>query len=191
MHTIESRVGQQLGQQIKVISREVLSLGVDMDSRGLHWRLAKEVPPQQRLEFALAVYFSHGLYVLVAAERGFLCVERIAQHFAKLIRARQSGSYLIGHTFAKLLDALGYSDHETAAFGLIEAGDFANPRAFIKGFSDSLAQSVESDVMRIVRGNHHPAECSGGELLVENLRHWISESIKANPPLASGACQTI
>lgn len=175
MHTIENSVGLQLGQQIRTASRETLSLGVDMDSRGLHWRLAKEVPPQQRLEFALAVYFAHGLYVLVAAERGFLCVERIAQNFAQLIKARQSGSYLIGHAFAKMLDALGYADHETVAFGLIEAGDLANPKAFIKGFSDSVAQSMESDVMRIVRGNHRPAERSGSELLVENLCQYIAE----------------
>ncbi|NHZ99031.1 hypothetical protein [Massilia sp. CCM 8734] len=171
MHTIEHSVGQQL----RTASRETLSLGVDMDGRGLHWRLAKEVLPQQRLEFALAVYFSHGLYVLVTAKRGFLCVERIAQNFAQLIKARQSGSYLIGHAYAKLLDALGYADHETVAFELIESGDIENPKAFIKGFSDSVAQSLESDVMRIVRGMHGTVERSGGELLVENLRHHIAE----------------
>jgi hypothetical protein len=175
MQTIEYRAGQQLGQQIKAVSRETLALGVDMDSRGLHWRLAKDIPPQQRLEFALAVYFSHGLYVMIAAERGFLCVERIAQHFTQLLKARQSGSYLIGHAFARLLDALGYADHETAAFCLIEEGDLANPKAFIKGFSDSVAQSIESDVMRIVRGDHRPAARDGRDLLVENLCQYIAE----------------
>lgn len=176
MHTIESRPVLQMGQQIRTVSRDVLTMGIDMDNRGLHWRLAKEVPPEQRLEFALAVYFANGLYVLVAAERGFLCVERIAQHLAQLIKARQSGSYLIGHAFAKLYDALGYADHETVAFGLIEEGDLANPKAFIKGFSDSVAQSMESDVMRIVRGDHRSAGKSGSELLIENLRQYIAES---------------
>lgn len=126
MHTIENRHGQQLGRQIKTVSRETLSMGVDMDSRGLHWRLAKDIPPQQRLDFGLAVYYFGGLYVLIDADRGFLCVELIAQKFARLEKARANESYSIGHAFAELYDALGYGYDTTLAFSLIEQADLAS-----------------------------------------------------------------
>lgn len=177
MHTTDSNVSLYLGQQIRTASREVLALGIDMDGRGLHWRLAKDIAPQLRLEFSLAVFFSQGLYVLIAADRGFLCVERIAQRYHQLIKARQSGSYLIGHAFAKLLDALGYGENDTAAFDLIEEGDLANPTAFIKGFSDCVAQSMEWDIARVVRGQHRKAARSGAEVLVDNLRSYVAEHV--------------
>lgn len=171
MHTIENRLVQQLGQQIKTVSRETLSMGVDMDSRGLHWRLAKAIPPQQRLDFALAVYYFGGLYVLIDADRGFLCVELIAQKFARLEKARANESYSIGHAFAELYDALGYGYDTTLAFSLIEQADLKCPQGFLKGFSDSTRQSIESDVMRVIRGT----ETAGRGTVINNLRQFIDD----------------
>jgi len=178
MHTIENSVGQQFGQQIRSASREILSLGVDMDGRGLHWRLAKHTAPLGRLEFALAVYRTGGLYVLIHADRGFLCVERIAQKAARLGIARANESYSIGHAFAELYDALGFEYGSTVGFALIEGTDLACPEGFIKGFSDSVAQSVEGDVMNVIRGS----KTAGQEILINNLRNYICNYLKANTP---------
>lgn len=156
---------------LKSIFQRTLSLGDDLDGRGLHWKLSSTVSPEQRLAFAMAVYFTGGTYVLIDADRGFLCVERIMQQVAKLKTVRGSDSYRIGHAFAGLYDALGYGHHETVGFALIERDDLACVDGFIKGFSDALAQSVEADVMRVLRGD----AAAGNATLIENLRHFIHD----------------
>jgi len=158
-------------EHLKAIFQKTLSLGEDLDNRGLHWKLSKDVAPEQRLAFALAVYFSGGLYVLIGADRGFLCVERIAQQFARLKKARKSGSYLAGHAFARLHDALGYAHHETVGFSLIQEADLQCVEGYIKGFADSVAQSLESDIMRVIRG----CKAADNDVLVNNLRHFIGD----------------
>jgi hypothetical protein len=150
--------------------KKTLSLGEPMDERRLHWTLSKAVAPEQRLAFALAVYFTGGSYVIACADRGFLCVERIAQRFAELMKARKGGSYQIGHAFARLNDALGFGLQETIGFSLIQDGDLACVEGFIKGFSDSMRLSVEADVMRVLRG----VRASQEEQLI-NLRHFIGD----------------
>lgn len=172
MHTEHVQLSRQIDPaHLDSMSNRTLSLGIDMDGRGLHWRLSATLSPEQRLAFTLAVYFKGGLYVLVDADRGFLCVERIAQQVAKLKKARGSGAYRIGHAFAGLYDALGYGHHETVGFALIERDDFACVDGFIKGFSDALAQSVEADVMHVLRGD----AAAGNATLIDNLRHFIND----------------
>lgn len=158
-------------QQIKAIFQKTLALGVDLDNRGLHWRLSREYSPEQRLAFALAVYFSGGLYVLIDADRGFLCVERIAQKFARLTKAREHEAYSIGHAFADLHDALGYGHGETIGFSLIEDVDLSCPEGFVKGFSDCTRQSLEGDVMRVLKNG----KGAGPDTLLNNLKHYIDD----------------
>lgn len=150
--------------------KKTLSLGEPMDERRLHWTLAKAVVPEQRLAFALAVYFTGGSYVMVCADRGFLCVERVAQRFAELMKARQGGSYQIGHAFARLYDALGFGHLETVGFTLIQHSDLSCVEGFIKGFTDSMRLSVEADVMSVLTGIK-----ADNDTLVENLRHFIDD----------------
>jgi hypothetical protein len=151
--------------------RETLSLGTDMDGRGLHWTLSADISPEQRLAFAFAVHFTGGRYVLVNADRGFICAERVVQQMARLKKARGHGSYRIGHAYAALYDALGYGCHETIGFALIEPGDLACVEGFIKGFGDALAQSLEPDVMRVICRNAG----ADRDVLIQNLRHFIND----------------
>lgn len=169
-HRVERRREHTPGQ-LKAIFQRTLSLGKDMDDRGLHWTLPKEVMPEQRLAFMLAVYFTGGAYVLIDGARGLLPVEKVTQQFEMLQKARKAGSYRAGHAFAQLHEALGYGHHETQGFGLIHADDLRPVDGFIKGFSDSLAQSLEADVMRVIR----PELTAGNELLINNLRHFIGD----------------
>ena len=172
MHTIHKDDAQQLAhEQIKSTFQQTLSLGMDLDTRGLHWKLAKDFSPEQRLAFALAVYFTGGLYVLIDADRGFLCVERIAQKFARLQKAREHESYRIGHAFAELHDALGYGYEETVGFSLIHDSDLQSTAGFIKGFSDSTRQSLEGDVMIAIRGPNAVDQ----ETFINSLRHYIDD----------------
>lgn len=169
-HRVERRREHTPGQ-LKAIFQKTLSLGKDMDDRSLHWTLPKEVMPEQRLAFMLAVYFTGGASVLIDGARGFLPVEKVIQQFAKLQTARKAGSYRAGQAFAQLHEALGYGHHETQGFGLIHADDLRSVDGFINGFSDSLAQSWEADVMRVIR----PEVTAGNELLINNLRHFIGD----------------
>ena len=158
-------------QRLAAIFKKTLSLGEDLDGRGLHWRLPHEVSPERRLAFALAVYCTGGLSVLIAADRGFLCVERIARQFAQWQKARQSDACLAGQAFARLHDALGYAHHETVGFRLVRDAGLRSAEGFIKGFADAVAQSLEADVMRVIRGS----ATAGNEVLINNLRHFIGD----------------
>lgn len=156
---------------LKTIFHKTLSLGLDLDGRGLHWRLSSAACPEQRLAFAMAVYFTGGSYVLIDPDRGFLCVEKIVQLVFKLKKVRGTDSYRIGHAFAALHEALGYGHGDTAGFSLIDSGDLRNVEGFIKGFGDHVAQSLETDVMRVVRGS----AATAGDHLVDDLRHFIND----------------
>ncbi len=170
-------VGQPLPpHRIKSIFQHTLSLGVDMDNRGLHWTLPRDISPEQRLAFALAVYFSGGLYIFIDADRGFLCVERIAHKFFRLQKARSQESYRIGHAFAELHDALGYTLDETIGFGLIADADLACPEGYIKGFSDSMNQSLEGDVMRAIKNDLATSRA----MQINNLRHYVSDHVSVS-----------
>jgi len=146
----------------------VLSLGADMDGLGLIWDLPATVPPHQRLGFALAVHASGGLFLLVDAERGFLSVERIARCTAALTLARTQGAYRTGYAFAQLVEALGYDERDTRGFDLLDRADCGAPAAFVAGFGAAVAQSLETDVMRVVGG-----ALAAPVPLVERLRCWI------------------
>ncbi|MPQ55101.1 hypothetical protein [Duganella sp. FT27W] len=146
----------------------VLSLGADMDGLGLIWTLSATVPPHQRLGFALAVHASGGLSLLIDADRGFLNVERIARCTAALTLARRQGAYRAGYAFAQLVEALGYGERDTRGFELFDPADCAAPAAFVAGFGAAVAQSLETDVMRVV-GSALAAPVP----LVERLRCWI------------------
>lgn len=158
-------------EPIGVLLRQTLSLGADMDGRGLRWTLPYSISPEQRLAFALAVHFTGGRYVLIDKDRGFLCVERIALNFARLEKARLHESYRIGHAFAELHDALGYGCAETVGFTLIHDADLACVDGFIKGFGDSINQSLEADVMRCIKGDR----AADRTVLLNNLRHYIND----------------
>lgn len=174
MHSLSSAARHPLDvAHLNRIFRDTLSLGSDMDGRGLHWRLPAAVCPEQRLAFALAVYFTGGLYILIDSARGFLCVEKIALALAHLKKARGSGSYRIGHAFATLHEALGYSPSDSIGFRLIEAGDAACVEGFIKGFGDCMAQSLEADIARIVHGQPD----SDGAAQLGMLRHFIGDQL--------------
>jgi hypothetical protein len=171
MNNMQMPVSHHLNPEMKAVCKRTLSLGKDMDTRGLQWTLSKDYSPEQRLAFALAVYFSGGLYVLVDADRGFLCVERIAQKFARLERARKNESYRIGHAFAELHDALGFGFEETIGFTLIRDSDLTCVEGFIKGFSDSTRQSLESSVMFTIKGYRGVDQ----DAFLKNLRHYIDD----------------
>lgn len=160
-------------QQLASIFQHTLSCGVDMDRRGLHWKLPAAIPAEQRLAFALAVYFTGGLHVLIDADRGFLCVERIAQRYAQLQTERKADSYRIGHAYGLLHEALGYAQQGSEGFHLIQDADLHCPERFVAGFSDSMAESLEGDVMRIVRGG--AAEDDRG--LIDHLRRFIANRL--------------
>lgn len=146
----------------------VLSLGADMDGLGLIWTLPTAVPPHQRHAFALAVHASGGLSLLIDADRGFLSVERIARCTAALTLARTQGAYRTGYAFAQLVEALGYGERDTRGFELLDPADCGAPAAFVAGFGAAVAQSLETDVMRVVWSA--PA---APVPLVERLRCWI------------------
>jgi hypothetical protein len=172
MSNMQTTYCQRLNpQEMKANFHRTLSLGEDLDTRGLHWKLSKVYSPEQRLAFALAVYFTGGLYILIDADRGFLCVERIAQKFAKLQQVRGKDSYRIGHAFAELHDALGFGFDETVGFSLILDGDLACAEGFIKGFTDSTRQSLEASVMVAIRGHQTVDQ----DAFIKNLRHYIDD----------------
>lgn len=146
----------------------VLPLGADMDGLGLIWKLSASVAPRQRLAFALAVHAAGGLSFLVDADRGFLSVERIVRCTAALTLARAQGGYRTGYAFAQLLEVLGYGEHDSRGFALLDLVDCLASAAFVEGFGAAVSQSLETDVMRVVCGT--PA---APVPLVERLRRWI------------------
>lgn len=151
---------------------KTLSLGAPMDQGGRHWILEKSVAPEQRLAFALAVYFMGGSYVMVSADRGILSVERVAQRFADLMKARRGGSYQAGHAYARLYAALGFGPHDTAGFTLIDHDDLACVEGFVKGYADGLRLAPEADPTGAPTGGQ-----AATEGLLANLRHFINDHL--------------
>ena len=101
----------------------------------------------------------------------------VDQQYVQLRTARALASYLTGHAFARLHDALGYAHHETAGFSLIEDADLQSADDFICGFSDSVRQSLDADVMRVIGGS----ATAGNGVLINNLCHFIGDHMAAAP----------
>lgn len=158
-----------LGDQVicRKTLNEALSLGNDLEGRGLHWHLIGETGPEYRLALSLAVYCKGGTYAIVGPGTVVLCVKQVATAYLTLKRHMGHCPYRAGHAAALLHIALQYIGEATDVFEAFVPPSLARCAGFAKGFADALNQ-MQVRTQRGGIGTGH--ECSS--LLSNAFMHY-------------------